>query len=405
VSAAPRALRSKALAFVVLMGGVSLFADFAYEGARSVTGPFLGMLGASGAVVSIVAGLGEFLGYGLRLPAGFLSERTRQFWPMTIAGYVVQLTAVPLLAIAPSWQAAAVLIVLERSGKAFRNPPRDVMLSHAAESMGLGWAFGLHEALDQCGALAGPLVVALVLALRHDYRPAFAALAIPAVAAIALVIVARVQYPRPEDLRGKKPLDVQGAGLPRVYWIYLAAAVLVSAGFADFSLIAFHAVRTQAISSTWIPVLYALAMAVSGIGSLVFGRLFDRYGLAVLVPLTPLAALSAPLVFFGGFWSIVIGCALWGASMGVHDSIVPAAVAKMVPVNRRPSAYGIFTGTYGLAWFLGSIAIGLLYTHSLAGVVAFCVAAQLLAIPIIVWLASGRATGPRTPSRAARAPA
>src|SRR5215467_1545378 len=172
--------KTTAVRFVVLIGVVSLFADFAYEGARSITGPFLAILGASGAIVGIVAGLGEFLGYGLRLVSGRFSEKTGKFWPITLFGYFLQMTCVPMLALAGSWPVAAVLIVGERIGKAIRNPPRDVMLSHAAKQMGYGWGFGVHEALDQLGALLGPLVAAYVLSSRGRYDLAFAALLIPA---------------------------------------------------------------------------------------------------------------------------------------------------------------------------------------------------------------------------------
>jgi hypothetical protein len=259
--------RSRAVKFVVLIGIVSFFADFVYEGARSVTGPYLAILGASATLVGIVAGLGELMGYGLRLVSGPLSERTRQFWPITLVGYVIQMSAVPLLALAPSWQVAALLIVLERVGKAIRNPPRDVMLSHAAKQIGYGWGFGLHEGLDQAGALIGPLVVAAVLAARGSYRPAFAVLVIPAAITLALLVAARLEYPRPEDLE-PEVREIKTGGLPRAFWIYLAGAALLAAGFADFALIAFRFQKTSVVPVTWIPVFYSIAMAVGGAGSL-----------------------------------------------------------------------------------------------------------------------------------------
>jgi MFS family permease len=378
-------MKSKALKFVLLIGVVSFFADFTYEGARSITGPYLAILGASATLVGFIAGLGELLGYGLRLVSGRLSERTGEFWPITIFGYVVQMSAVPLLALAPSWQLAGLLIVIERIGKAIRNPPRDVMLSHAAKQMGYGWGFGLHEALDQFGALFGPLVVAAVLASRGNYRSAFAILLVPAFVTVSLLLIARFLYPRPEDLDVSVP-DVHAAGLPRVFWIYLAGAALVAAGFADFSLIAYHFHKASVIPNTWVPVFYSVAMAVSGIGSLLFGRLFDRVGLWILIPLTVISAASAPLVFLGGFWLALVGSALWGLGMGVHESIIPAAVATMVPQQRRPSAYGIFTAGYGLFWFIGSVIIGRLYDVSISALIIFSVITQIVALPIFMYV-------------------
>ena len=375
--------RRAALKFVLLIGVVSFFADFTYEGARSVTGPFMAVLGASGTVVGIVAGLGELLGYGLRLVSGRLSEKTQKFWPITLFGYLIQMAAVPLLALAGNWQVAALLIIVERVGKATRNPPRDVMLSHAAKEMGYGWGFGIHEALDQVGALFGPLVVAVVLVHQGNYRTAFAVLIIPAVITYSLLVVARLLYPRPEDLEAKEQ-HVQTRGLPRVFWIYLAGAALVAAGFADFQLIAYHFAKADAVQETWIPIAYSIAMAVSGAGSLLFGRMFDRVGIGILIPLTLISAVFAPLVFLGGFWPAIVGSAIWGLGMGVHESIVPAAVATMVPPQRRPSAYGLFTAGYGVAWFIGSAMIGVLYDISITGVVIFCLVLQLAAVPIFL---------------------
>jgi len=375
--------KNKALRFVLMIGVVSFFADFTYEGSRSVTGPYLAFLGASATVVGFVSGIGELLGYGLRLISGRLSERTGKFWPITLFGYTIQMLSVPLLAFAGSWQFASVLIIIERIGKATRNPPRDAMLAHAAKEMGYGWGFGVHEALDQFGALFGPLLVSAVLASKGDYRLAFLTLFIPAILTLALIVTARFVYPHPEDLEVAVP-DVAAKGLPRIFWIYLAGAALVAAGFVDFSIMAFHFQKTSIVSRSWTPIFYSVAMGVSGTGSLLFGRLFDRIGMKVLLPLTALTTLSAPLVFLGGFNMALLGGALWGLGMGVQESIIPAAVATMVPAERRPSAYGLFTAAYGVSWFLGSALIGFLYDISIAAVIAFSVVAELAAMPFFL---------------------
>jgi MFS family permease len=380
-----------ALRFVLLIGVLSFFADFTYEGSRSILGPYLLSLGATGAIVGTVMGLGELLGYGLRLVSGRWADSTGRYWPITIFGYVVQMTSVPLLALTGSWPLAACLIILERAGKAIRNPPRDVMLSYAGKQIGgYGWAFGLHEFMDQSGAMAGPLVVAAILARHGSYREAFAALVVPAVINLSLVMLARRLYPAPQDMDKSPPVNF-GNHLPRVFWIYLAGAMLVAAGFADYPLIAFHFAKTGTVPGDWIATFYAVAMAVSGTGSLAFGRLFDRFGFGVLVGLTVVSAAFAPLVFFGGFWAGLFGAAIWGLGMGVHESIIPAAVAPMASTQRRATAYGIFTAGYGVFWFLGSAAIGVLYDYSLPATVTFCVASQLLAAVVFIWVARQRA--------------
>jgi MFS family permease len=220
-----------------MVGIMSFFADFTYEGSRSVAGPYLAILGASAFTVSVISGAGEFIGYTIRMFSGRSADRTGRYWPVTISGYILQMSVVPLLALAGTWQIAAVLIVAERVGKGIRNPPRDAMLSHAAKDIGYGWAFGVHEALDQFGAMFGPLLMALILTLtRHDYRIAFASLAIPAAIMLTLLAVARLIYPRPQDLVARPPQPATER-LPRIYFWYAAAAALAGAGFADFQLI------------------------------------------------------------------------------------------------------------------------------------------------------------------------
>ena len=376
-----------ALRFVLLIGVISFFADFTYEGARGILGQYMASLGAGAATISIVTGFGALLGYALRLVSGREADRTRKFWPITIFGYFVQLLAVPALALAGNWPVAAALVFAERTGKATRNPPRDAMLSHAATEIGgYGWVFGIHEAFDQGGAMVGPLAVAGVLALHHSYRFAFASLLIPAVLSLALVLIARYVYPTPESF--EQPTEpvyrTQSERMPNAFWLYMVGAGLVAAGFTDFPLMAFHFQHIHQLRAEWIPLMYAMAMGVSGAGSLLFGHLFDRFGLKVIVALTLCCAAFAPLVFLCGVPGIICGVCLWALGMGVHESVIPAAVAPMVSPARRASAYGLFTAAYGIAWFLGSVVIGLLYDHSIPAMVAFCIVAELIAIPFFL---------------------
>jgi predicted MFS family arabinose efflux permease len=372
------------LRFVLWFGVVNLFADMAYEGARSITGPFLATLGATGLIVSVVTGFGEFLGYALRFVSGRWADTSRLYWPTTLAGYIVQMLAVPALAVAGRWPQAAILIVCERAGRATRTPPRDVMLAEAGESIGRGWAFGVNEGLDQLGALAGPLAIAGILAWQQDFRLAFAMLALPAAVTLLLVFGARLRFPQ----AGRIEHEAETAELgkyPPAYWVYCAGAGLVGFGFADFSLIAFHLSKAGIVPQPWIPIFYALAMAAGGSGSLIAGKLFDWTGLVVLIPVTIAVAAYGPLAFLGGFALALAGVLLWGIGLGVHESVMQAAVAHMVPKARLGSAYGVFGAAFGTAWFVGSAALGAAYDYSPAAAAAVAAAAQLLAvIPLLV---------------------
>lgn len=378
--------RRNALAFVIAIGFVSLFADAAYEGMRGISGPFLLNLGADAAIVGLVAGGGELVGYLLRLVSGRLATRSGAYWGIALGGYVLQMAVVPLLAFAPSWPVAALLLVAERTGKAIRNPPRDTMLSRAGGHIGQGRAFGLHEAMDKTGALAGPLIAAFVLARHGDFRAAFLWLGLPAALTLLSVFLARWRFaPMGRIARPLPSLDA--AHLPAAFWWFAGAAALAGFGFADYPLIAFHFARTGLVPVALIPVFYGIAMGASGVSGVLLGHGFDRAGLKILLPGLALGVPVAPLVFLGSAKAALAGVLLWGLALGVQSAVMNAAIARLVPEHRRAAAFGAFSAIFGIAWFLGSAAMGLLYDHSRVALAAVSMAASLLAfIPLLMVL-------------------
>lgn len=373
-----------AMRFVLLVGVVSLFSDMTHEGARGISGPFMGSLGASALIISVVAGCGELLGYALRFVFGALADRTGRYWPITAVGYTVQMVAVPLLALAGQWPIAALLIVAERSGRAMRTPARDAMLAHATAELGRGWVFGVREALDATGAMVGPLIVAAVLALHGGYRLSFTVLAIPAALTLLALLTAWRQYPVPADLEADSSPESPTRSDSRTFYVYLAAMGLVAAGYADFPLIAYHFGQQRTMTLTWIPVLYAGAMAMEAVAALVLGRLFDRCGLWTVVGTTALTACYPPLVFLGNATAAVLGVLLWGLGTAAQESIVRAALTGMVAPDRRARAFGLFDTGFGACWFAGSLVLGALYDLSVPALVLFAVAVQLAAVPLIL---------------------
>ena len=379
-----------ALRFVIVIGVANFFADLTYEGARGITGPFLGSLGASATVVGFVAGFGELVGYSLRSVTGYFADRTRKYWLVTFVGYIINMLAVPALALAGNWPVAAGLIVAERTGRAIRKPAVEAMLSDAGKSIGAGWAFGLHEALDQAGAMVGPLVAALILFQGKSYRSAFAVLLVSALLCLGIVAIARLVHARgaPPEKRPSHLLEAPGSS--KAYWIYLAAGALIAAGFADFSLIGFHFRKASVVAENVIPIYYAAAMGAGAAGSLIFGRLLDKLGQPVIVVLFFVTALFAPLVFFGGVGLAFLGTVLWGLSMGAQDSLLKAVLTPIIPPGKRSSGFGLFDTVYGVAWFAGSALMGLLYDRSIFALVIFSVVLQLAALPLLVAAARQR---------------
>jgi MFS family permease len=357
------------------LGVVSLFADMTYEGAHSIIGPYLKDLGASAAQVGFIAGFGEMIAASLRYFSGRLVDRTRAYWAFAIFGYFLNVIVVPAMAFAGNWQMAALLIVVERTGKSLRGPARDVLLSEATSKIGHGWGFGVHAAMDQTGAVVGPLLMALAVARSQHFAPAFLRLAFPAAGALIALLVARVVYPHAGSTAAR-PAPQQE--LPRVFWIYVAAAGVLACGFVDFPLLAFHFQKTGLVQPAVIPLLYAVAMAVNGLTALIFGRLYDRYGITILAYGTLVSLLALPLGFLGGTVGAVASIACWGAGLGAQDACLRAGIAQVVSMNKRGTAFGAFNGVYGVAWFLGSAVMGLLYGVSLTALVAFGVAGQLV---------------------------
>jgi MFS family permease len=380
---------------VVSFGVVSALADVVYEGARSIIGAFLGDLGASAALVGLITGAGEATALVLRLITGRLADRTGRHWTLTITGYALTIACVPLLALSPGLISAGLLYNGERFGKAVRTPARDTMLAHASAKMGRGWAFGLHEAIDQSGAVLGPLLLAGVLAAGGSFRTGFALLAIPGAAALAVLLRLRAAAPDPTafdptaGLSDAKKLSL-GTRLPTRFWLYAAFSAATMLGFATWAVLAYHLSTHGVLPTGLVPVLYAAAMGVAALTALAFGRIYDRAGLRGLVVLPVLTAAVPFLSFTHSIPLVILGAIVWGAAMGAHESTLRAAVADLVPAHRCGAGYGTFTAIYGLAWLAGASIIGALYSHGITAIAIYVLTTQTLALALLTPLMRSR---------------
>jgi len=367
--------RNTALRFIVCLGVVSLFADMTYEGAYSAIGPLFKELGASAAALGLVSGLGEMIAASLRFFSGRLVDRTRAYWTVAICGYVLNVVVIPAMAFAGNWPMLAMLVVIERTGKSLRGPARDVLLSEATSKIGHGWGFGVHAAMDQTGAVLGPLFVAAAVLRTNHFAPAFLRLAFPAAGALTALLIARFVYPN----AGKAtPKAAKTIVLPKVFWWYVAASGMLALGYADFPVLAYHFQGTHLFGPAAIPVLYAGAMGMEGLAALIIGKLFDRLGIGMLSVGTLISLAGLPLGFLGGEIAAIAGVACWAVGMGAQDACLRSGIAQVVSMNKRGTAFGAFNGVFGIAWFLGSVTMGQLYGHSLVALVIFGAAAQLI---------------------------
>jgi MFS family permease len=346
-----------------------------YEGAHSIIGPYLKDLGATAFEVAAIAGIGEMLGASLRFFSGRFADRTQAYWTITMCGYAMNVIAVPALAFAHHWQMAAILIIAERTGKALRGPARDVLLSGATQQVGHGWGFGLHSIMDQTGAVIGPLLMAAAVAKSHNFGPPFLWLGIPAVGTLLALLMARLLNPDRAQPSKKQDTKV----LPPVFWTYVAAAGLLACGYLDFPLLAYHFESAKFFTPEAIPLLYAAAMAINGLTALAFGWFFDRFGLNTLVFGILISLLALPFGFLGGSAAAIASVACWATGLGAQDACLRSGIASVVSMNKRGIAFGAFNGVYGVMWFVGSLAMGLLYSRSLMALVLFGILAQLTA--------------------------
>lgn len=389
------ATASPAFLFVLIMGVVNLFADTTYEGGSSIHGPFLATLGAGAAVISILAGLGEFLGYALRAVFGWMADRTGRYWPMTFAGYAINLLAVPAMALATTFPAAAALVLAERIGRAIRKPTVDSMLSYTTGELGRGWVYSLNTALDETGATIGPVLMTVVLLRGGDYRKGYALLLISAALALACLVAARLAFPLPSRLETKPTARVRGFDRP--YWLFMTAASLFAAGLLSFELVAYHFTKAGPFSPRWVPLVLAFSTAGGVVANLVLGRLYDRIGLPVVLTAVVLSAAFSPLAFFGGVGVALAGMLLWGVGYATQDTLFKAIVAGLLPEGRRSLAFGLFYTGYGVGWLVGAAAAGFLYERSRLALVVFAAAIQLLSLPVFV--AASRAELAERPPR------
>lgn len=399
---------SQAMLFIVLFGIVSMFSDMTHEGAASIRGAYLALLGASAAAIGFVSGLGELIGYSMRYIFGRFTDKTRKYWPMTLLGYALDILAVPALALVgeDGWIMACALLIVQRMGKAIKKPAKDTIMSFAASQEGVGKSFGIQELLDQFGAFLGPVLLYLVMLFKTDgttlevYSACFAVLAIPGALTLVLLALTRRRFPNPEQFE-PEPKEYIPFRLKKEFILYIAGISLFAFGFIDYSIIIMHVSRTYAALATGLsetgtlvttgtlPLLYAGAMLVDAVAALLFGLLYDRHGVAALIISTLISAPFSILVFLcDSEAALLLGVALWGVGMGAQESILKAAVTRMVPKSSRATGYGVFECAFGVFWFLGSWLMGVLYDANIGAMAAVSVAAQLAAIPC--YLASVR---------------
>jgi len=373
------------VSLIFFLGIVSLFSDITYEGARSIIGQYLFVLGSSSLFVGFIAGFGEFIGYFLRILFGYLADKTKNYWSFMIIGYSLNVFSVPLLAFTNNYLIAGILVLLERLGKAIRTPSRDTIISFIGAKYGSGISFGIHEFLDQIGALSGPLLIFLILSLsKNNYKLSFLILIIPAILCLIFLFWTKIKFSNISEIeiRGKRYESFKSS---KKFWIYTIAIGFVSFGFIDFALISYHYKKINLFEPNIIAILYSIAMITDAISSIILGKLFDKFGIKVLLISILLTSFSSPLLFlFNEKMIIFLAIILWGIGIGSQESIMRAYISNIIKKEERATAFGIFNSIYGFSWFIGSLMIGYLYSLSLTYMVILSFSFQIFGLLILL---------------------
>ncbi|MCW4045766.1 MAG: MFS transporter [Candidatus Bathyarchaeota archaeon] len=363
---------SKRTAYIAIlaMGIVSMLGDIVYESGRGIAPDYLLFLGASALLVGAVSGVGEFVGYSARLVSGSLSDRSKAYWLFIFAGYGLIL-AIPLMGFTFSLELVIVLLLLERLGKALRSPSRDTVVSIISKNVGTGKAFGLHEAIDQIGAIIGPLIFSAVLLFTaNSYPAAFGFLLIPFALMVMAIIYTYRKVGKSVEAEVVKDID-EKVPLSCGFWIYCLAVFLNTLGLIPVALILFSgSLILQPLGQAWmVPLLYVVVQAVDAPMALVSGHLFDKLGMKILALPFVLSVFPVLLVSFGGLAGVIAACVMFGLVLGMQESIYRAAVCEFIPLCKRGTAYGVFNTVLGVGTLASGVIFGFLLDYGYSWIV------------------------------------
>ncbi len=384
---------SPAVTVIIMFGVISMLGDTVYEAARGSNSQYLNLLGISAAKVGLVFGIGEFLGYFIRLISGFLSDKSGKHWIFMFIGYGM-LLVVPLIGFTKNWNILIVLILMERIGKALRGPAKDTILSEVADrQVGIGFAFGLQEALDQIGAFIGPLIFTAVFYFAgqdsiSQYQQGYKALFVP-YGILMLFLTFVFTNVTSNKLVPEVKKTHHSEHLQPIFWMYTAFTFFCTLGFVNFSTIGYHLKAQGLMSDGNITLVYSIAMIVDAATALVIGKLYDNLkvrtgrkagGLLVLMIL-PAISLFLPILTLSHSTALIVsGMIVFGVIMGIHETVMRSAIADVTPFDKRGTGYGVFNTGYGLALMGGAALMGLLYDKNLIGaIIIFSAVSEVVA--------------------------
>jgi MFS family permease len=380
-------LKRKAYVAILLMGVVSMLGDIVYESGRGIAPDYLYFLGASAFLVGLTSGIGELVGYGMRLVSGPLADRSHAYWLFIFLGYGLIL-AIPMMGLTNSMWLVMAFVIAERLGKALRSPSRDAVVSVVSKGMGSGKAFGLHEFIDQIGAVAGPAFLGLMMMWTANNFSLSLQSLFPfylLMMAVLYIVYRRIRGTVEEIRRQSSVLE---GSLGKGFWMYSGAVLSNTIGLMPIALILYNGAKILASGGQlWlVPFLYVAVQLVDAPMALVSGYIYDKIGIKFLA--VPFALSVLPLAFQSlvGLPGVILACVSYGLVLGMQESIYRAAVTDIVPLGRRGSAYGFFNVMLGAGTFVSGVAFGYMLDASVSPLLmlGFVVVAQIVAVALLL---------------------
>ena len=382
-----KGLRRKAYVAIMLMGIVSMLGDIVYESGRGIAPDYLYFLGASAFLVGLTSGIGELVGYGMRLVSGPLADRSHAYWLFIFLGYGLIL-AIPMMGLTNSIWLVAALVIVERLGKALRSPSRDAVVSVVSKGMGSGKAFGLHEFIDQIGAIAGPAFLGFMMIWTVNNF----SVSLQSLFPFYLLMMA-VLYLTYRRIRGtveeiRRQTTATDEKISRGFWLYSGAVLMNTVGLMPVALILYNGAKIlESGGQLWlVPFLYVIVQLIDAPMALVSGYVYDKVGIKFLAVPFALSILPLLFQFLVGLPGVILACISYGLVLGMQESTYRAAVTDIVPLGRRGSAYGFFNVMLGVGTFVSGAAFGYMLDVSVSPLLmlGLVVLAQAAAIALLL---------------------
>jgi MFS family permease len=388
---------------VWMLGFVSMLMDVSSELIHSLLPVFLvTVLGASAFAVGLLEGTAEATALIVKMFSGSLSDYLGRRKPLAVAGYALGALSKPLFAIAASFGMVFAARFVDRIGKGIRGAPRDALVADLTAAEARGAAYGLRQALDTVGAFVGPLLaVGLMLLWANDFRAVFWVATIPAVLAVALLIVG-VSEPRAQAPK-KRVNPIHWRQLRRLdaayWWVVAIGAMFTLARFSE----AFLVLRAEhrGLPLAWIPLVLVAMNIVYSISAYPFGKLSDRASHTRLLALGLVVLIVADLLlaFAASVGVVFLGIAAWGLHMGITQGLLATMVAATAPADLRGTAFGFFNLLSGLALLLASVLAGLLWDRLGASSTFFAGAIFCVLALVVIAMRPGNGTFPSLMAR------